>query len=96
MDSLKLSFFYTHQLKRAMASKATLFPLYTMSVPTYHSQISPFLSNAWLTDTDREMVESGNDMETMYLFTTDYKYSMTKNELVRRTTKSGVWNRKVE
>ena len=35
-------------------------------------------------------------METMYLFTTDYKYGAAKNELVRRATKSGVWNRMVE
>ena len=67
-----------------------------MSIPTYHSQISVFSSNARPTDTDREMVESGNDMETMYLFTTDYKYGTAKNELVRRKTKSGGWKRMVE
>ena len=67
-----------------------------MSIPTYHSQISVFSSNVRPTDTNREMAEGGNDMETMRLFTTDYKYGTAKNELVRRTTQSGVWNRMVE
>ena len=67
-----------------------------MSLPQSHSQISVFSSNARLTDTNREMVDGGNDMETMYLFTTDYKYGTAKNELVRRTTESGVWNEMVE
>ena len=67
-----------------------------MCLPQSHSQISVFSLNARPTDTNREMAEGGNDMETMYLFTTDYKYGTAKNELVRRTTESGVWNRMVE
>ena len=67
-----------------------------VSIPTYHSQISVFSSNARPTDTNREMVEGGDVMETMYLFTTDYKYGTAKDELVRRETESGVLNRMVE
>ena len=79
-----------------MASKGSIISTLHGVSTQHHSQISVFSSNARPTDTDREMVEGGDDMETMYLFPTDYKYGTAKNELVRRTTKSGVWNRMVE